>query len=443
MKRIFYFLLMAICVACENDDSFSASTGLQLSFSVDTLKMDTLFSKTPSSTYAFWVHNRNDKGLLLSTVRLKRGNQTGFRVNVDGVYLDNSNGSLTSNVEIRRNDSILVFVELTAELTHQLDPMLVEDDLLFNLESGLEQKVNLRAWAWDAMKMYSPVIEKDTVIESGQPVVIYGDMTVNEGVTLTLRNTVLYFHDNSGMEVQGTLKAENCVIRGDRLDDMFDYLPYDRVSGQWNGLHFSRQSAGNQLKNTEIRNAVDAILLDSAALDDTQYRLEMDSCVVHNSVNSNIEAVNANLKLNHCQLSNAGGNCLKISGGIAEISYCTLAQFYPYSAQRGAALLFTNEYDGHSIPLRLTCEGSIVTGYGEDELTGMKADDETSFAYSFSNCLLRTPEINDSEHFVGITWEKPDDETGGKKHFVKIDEDNLIYDFHLVEDSKAQGLGCY
>ena len=146
MKRILYLLLIIVCAACENDDSFSTSTGLKLSFSVDTLKMDTTFSNVPTSTYAFWVHNKNDAGLKLQTVRLKRGNQTGFRVNVDGVYLDNSNGSQTSNVEIRRKDSILVFVELTAAMTQQQAPKLVEDDLLFCLESGREQQVNLRAW---------------------------------------------------------------------------------------------------------------------------------------------------------------------------------------------------------------------------------------------------------------------------------------------------------
>ena len=94
MKRIFYFftILLAL-VACEDDDSFSTSTGLRLTFSVDTLQMDTVFSRTPSSTYTFWVHNTNDDGIRLSTVKLRRGNQSGFRVNVDGVYLDNSNGS--------------------------------------------------------------------------------------------------------------------------------------------------------------------------------------------------------------------------------------------------------------------------------------------------------------------------------------------------------------
>ena len=170
MKRIFYFLAIAWClVACQDDDQFSASTGLRLEFPSDTLLMDTVFSRTPSSTYTFWVHNQNDTGIRMDRIRLKRGNQTGYRVNVDGIYLDNANGSQTSDVEIRRNDSLLVFVELTPGETGKQEPVLVEDDLLFTLESGVEQKVCLQAWVWDAQKLYSPVITKDSLIESTTP----------------------------------------------------------------------------------------------------------------------------------------------------------------------------------------------------------------------------------------------------------------------------------
>ena len=442
MKRIFYILFILLWVACENDESFSTSSGLELTFSADTLKMDTLFSKTPSSTYAFWVYNRNDQGLRLSTVRLKRGNQTGYRVNVDGVYLDNSNGSQTHNVEIRRKDSILVFVELTAPENKQAKPTLIEDDLLFNLESGREQKVNLRAWAWDAKKLYDPVFAKDSVISSEQPLVVYGNMVVEEGVTLTLQNTTLYFHSGAGIEVNGTLKTENCLMRGDRLDRLFDYLPYDRADGQWQGIRFTETSTDNSLMDTEIRNAVEGIVCDSAELDMTTYRLEMERCTVHNCSGTGVAAVNANIALDHCLLSNAGGDCLSVTGGKADINYCTLAQFFPFDAGRGAAIRFTNLWGEKTLPTEINCTGSILTGYADDVVEGLKADGETEFKYHFTDCLIRMPE-KESEEFTDIIWESPKDEAGGKHHFVKIDEDNFIYDFHLVETSPAQGLGCY
>ena len=447
MKRIFYFLaILMTIVACQDDDNFSTSTGLRLAFPQDTLKMDTVFSRTPSSTYTFWVYNNNDAGIKMQSVRLRRGNQTGFRVNVDGIYLDNSNGSQTSDVEIRRNDSILVFVELTPGEMGQLEPTLLEDDLLFQMESGVEQKVCLQAWVWDAMKLYSPVITQDSLIESSVPIVVFGDMRVEEGATLTIRNTTLYFHDESGLDVHGTLYMEDCVLRGDRLDDMFSYLPYDRVSGQWNGVMINETSKGNRFVRTEIRNGCYGVICDSAALDLDQYRLEMENCIVHNCSGAGVAAINAYVRLDHCQLTNMGHECFSIFGGVAEISHCTFAQFYPFSADRGPALRFTNFYNGLiAMPVYVTCHNSIITGYADDVLLGdMLGEDPATFDYEFERCLMRTPEVTDEpERFVDIIWETPEDSIQGKKHFVQIDEDNLIYDFHLDSLSTAQGLGCY
>ena len=447
MKRIFYFLaILMTIVACQDDDNFSTSTGLRLTFPQDTLKMDTIFSRTPSSTYTFWVYNNNDAGIKMQSVRLRRGNQTGFRVNVDGIYLDNSNGSQTSDVEIRRNDSILVFVELTPGEMGQLEPTLLEDDLLFQMESGVEQKVCLQAWVWDAMKLYSPVITQDSLIESSVPIVVFGDMRVEEGATLTIRNTTLYFHDESGLDVHGTLFMEDCVLRGDRLDDMFSYLPYDRVSGQWNGVMINETSKGNRFVRTEIRNGCYGVICDSAALDLDQYRLEMENCIVHNCSGAGVAAINAYVRLDHCQLTNMGHECFSIFGGVAEISHCTFAQFYPFSADRGPALRFTNFYNGLiAMPVYVTCHNSIITGYADDVLLGdMLGEDPATFDYEFERCLMRTPEVTDEpERFVDIIWETPEDSIQGKKHFVQIDEDNLIYDFHLDSLSTAQGLGCY
>ena len=438
MKRIFYFLILLMVVACKDDDSFSTSSSLKLSFSVDTLKLDTVFSRTPSSTYSFWVYNRHDDGIRLQSVRLRRGNQSGYRVNVDGIYLDNANGAQTNDVEIRKKDSVLVFVELTAPEVYKDTPTLLEDDLLFLLESGTEQKVLLQAWAWDAIKLYSPVIEKDSVIASRVPYIIYGDMTIKEGAKLTIRNTSLYFHAGSGLEVYGSLNTENCLMRGDRLDRMFSYLPYDRISGQWKGIHLYASSKGNLLIDTEIRNPEYGIICDSASIDDA-YRLRMLRCIVHNCKGAGVELNQTYALLENCQLTNTLGDCLKVSGGHAEIQYCTIAQFYPFSANRGAALYLTNQY----APLeRFICEGSIITGYEDDVVMGSQKGD-MAFNYSFNNCLLRTPKVDDAEHYNDIIWESMNDSIQGTKHFVTIDEENLYYDFHLVPESPAVGLGCY
>ena len=136
-----------------------------------------------------------------------------------------------------------------------------------------------------------------------------------------------------------------------------------------------------------------------------------------------------------------GGDCVAIEGGKAEIHRCTIAQFYPYDADRGAALLFTN-----ALPLQsLFCDSTIITGYADDVVMGIQADTAQVLEYRFMHTLLRTPKVEtaDSVRFSNIIWESPKDSIQGTRHFHLIDEENLIYDFHLDSLSTAQGLGCY
>ena len=432
MKRLSFFIALAaaLLVACSDNDSFSSSTGNQLTFETDTVKFDTLFSTVPSATETFWVYNHSGDGIRIQTVRLERGNQSGFRVNVDGTYLD----PVGNDFEVRKGDSLLVFVEVTTRENHATEPQLVEDNLLFTLESGVQQRVNLRTHSWDAKKISNLVIERDTLIETTEPLVVYGaGIMVDEGATLTLRNTTLYFHDGAGIEVNGRLVAEGCTLRGDRLDHMFDYLPYDRVPAQWGGVTMTPTSAGNTLTNCEIRNATNALVCDSTDV-------QLTATIIHNSGGVGLWATDAEVALSYCQLTNTMGDCLRLEGCQAVVDHCTLAQFYPFTANRGAALRFTTTKQ----PLLLVCTNTLATGYDDDVVMGEQPDSTIVFDYRFEDCLLRTPEVKDTVRFKRILWETAKDSIQGTKHFRTIDEENLYYDFRLDSISPAfqKGIGC-
>ena len=454
-----FFLLTVTCfiVGCSDNDSFTTNPTTTLAFSTDSVKMDTVFSTIPSRTYDLWVYNRSRDGVRLTSVRLRQGNQTGFRVNVDGSYLDNTLGSVVHDLEVRKGDSIRVFVELTAPENGQPEAKLIEDDLVFTLESGVEQRVCLRGYAWDALLLHDVVVGSDSLIESTKPIVVYGGLCVDSAATLTIRNTTLYFHDQAGIDVYGTIKAENTLFRGDRLDHMFDYLPYDRVSGQWRGIHIHPSSFWNEFIDSEIRSAEQGIVCDSAAFSPDVQRLYMERSVIHNCKGPGLLAFNSYIGLLRCQLTNTLGDCLAVYGGATVVEHCTLAQFYPFSADRGAALRFANYYGESTYPLHaMQMRGSIVTGYEEDVVMGQAHENDTTtmFIYSFENSLLRTEvatmrdavtgaQVPDTIRFVGVLWETPKDSVQGKQHFLLIDEQNLQYDFHLDSISPAQGLGCY
>jgi hypothetical protein len=353
---------------------------------------------------------------------LERGGQSGFRVNVDGSYLD----PVASNFEVRKGDSLRVFVEVTTRENGTDGPQLVEDNLLLTLESGVVQKINLRTWSWDAEKIGVLRIKRDTLIESSRPVIVYDSIVVDSGVVLTLRNTDFYFHHGAHLTVRGRLQAKNCLMRGDRLDNMFSYLPYDRVKGQWQGIRLLKTSRGNEMENCEIRNTMDAILCDSASL-------SMKNCIVHNCEGYGVKGSNSDIEIDYCQITNCLSDCLLADGGIVHVNHSTLAQFYPFSANRGAALRFNTGKRGVSI----SCENTLATGYAADVVFGDVQDSTLVYQYSFKNCLLRTDSINNPDYLKDIIWETPKDSIEGKKHFKTIDEDKFYYDFTIDSISPA------
>lgn len=420
MKRIFLYLLTfaALLVGCTDKDEFSVDPSALLTFSTDSVSMDTVFCTVPTRTYDFWVHNTTNTGIRIKEVRLKQPSLSGFRVNVDGNYVD----SVAYDFEVRKNDSIRVFVELTAPVVAQSEPKHIEDQLIFALESGVEQPMKLCAYSWKARFFDDELeVKEDMLIDDRQPIVIRKGIHIAKGATLTLSHTQLYFHDGAGIEVEGRLVADSCLFRGDRLDRMFDYLPYDRVSGQWKGVIIHASSKDNQLQDCEIRNACTAISCES------QSSLILVRCNIHNCMGTGLELNEATALMDSCRISNTQGDCLNVIGSYMIIDHSTLAQFYPFSADRGVALRF----DAKSV---IVCGNTLITGYEEDVIMGDGTD------YTFYHCIMRTPQPTDTEEFEDITWETSESEVQGKDHFVTFDTDNLIYNFSIQEKSPAYAL---
>lgn len=417
MKRIPLLLLIlaALLVSCSDNDKFSSDTSAMLDFSIDSLAMDTVFNQTSTRTYDFWVYNKGESGIRIREVRLTQPSQSRFRVNVDGNYVD----SVAYDFEVRKGDSIRVFVELTAPETAGEQPQRIEDQLVFALENGREQPLKLSAYSWKAL-IYNEewTISEDMVLDERRPIVVMKGMVIAQGSTLTLSHAQLYFHDGAGIVVNGTLIADSCLFRGDRLDRMFSYLPYDRVSGQWKGIFISSNSLGNKMTDCEVRSSCAGISCDSKS------SLVLLRCTIHNCKGTGLELKEATADLDSCRITNTLGDCLNIIGSHVKVDHSTLAQFYPFSAERGVALRF----DAESV---LVCDNTLVTGYEEDVIMG------DGINYSFVNCILRTLQPSDTEEFENVIWESPKDEIQGEKHFVTFDTDNLFYNFSIKEESPA------
>jgi len=489
-KSVFIFLLalIATLAACTDDESFSTSRANLLTFATDTVKMDTVFSKVPAPTKSFWIYNNSSDGIRCSQIKLEKGNQTGFRVNVDGDFLSAERGYLLNDIEIRKGDSLRVFVEVTTPMQGQFDPKLVEDNLVFNLESGATQKVNLNAWSWDAEKITNLKVTGRQTLNGKRPIVVYGGITVDSTAVLTIDpGTTIYFHGDAGINVYGKLFSEGTpeepvTLRGDRLDRMFDYLPYDLVSGQWKGIRFHSSSLDNELTFTDLHSACDGIVCDSSSLNSVKLYLQYST--VHNCQGYGVKSNHSVIALAGSQITNTLHDCVSLNGGYAEIINCTLAQFYPFDSNRGVALRFSDEMNDKSKisfvgANGLTCANTIVTGFADDVVMGEMNDTTGTYTYYFENNVMRTPQVKgDSVHFVNIIWEKEledslaeankkqknniklrqasnylkkaqtaeegmftfaDSTKTGEKMFVLVSHDTQHYDFHL--DSLACAVG--
>lgn len=418
MKRIFFILLSLLLLACSEDERFTMNRSDVLTFPAEGVKVDTVFSGVSSSTYSIWLHNDNSDALRIMTAQLADGTK-GFRVNVDGEY---ANPAVT-NVEVLGGDSLLVFVELTPAETGQTEPQELSDELVLAFESGAEQRVPLKGWAWDAEVWKDVTITTDTQLTTQKPILVYGKLVVAEGATLTITDSELYFHDGAGIDVYGRLECEDALLRGDRLDYMFSYLPYDRISGQWKGI-VVQENAECQMTGTTIRNACDALTCSSGSV------LTMERCVIHNSDGVGIDATNATISLSYCQVTNAAGDLVAMNGGIAELDHCTLAQYYPFSAGRGFCLSWVDVE-------QLTGKNLLFASYGEpfDEYVDWEKTSEAS---------------EEKESIRNVDWTSEDGKVtltsfsyAEKEDFLTIDEENLYYDFHLSETSEIMDAGCY
>ena len=445
VKLCLLALLLCVMTGCQDDDSFSTNVSNILSFSADTVKLDTVFSAVPTTTRTFWVHNESGDGIRCTKIRLERGNQSGFRVNVDGVYLGSESGYQASEVEIRKGDSIRVFVELTSPVNGRNKPWLVEDNLLFLLESGVTQKVNLNAYSWDAIKYRNLHITNDTTLTGDRPIIVYGKLTVEEHATLTLAaGTTLYFHDGGGIDVYGRLCSQGeagkeVILRGDRLDWMFDYLPYDLMSGLWDGIHFYETSYDNVMEFTDLHSSFNGIVCDSADVE--KQKLTLKNMTVHNCQGKGLSTVNCKVTAENCQFTNTLYECVDILGGDVTMNHCTLAQFYPFDSNRRPAL---NYYSTTTMPLlRMDCINSIVTGYPEDVVMGATENENIPFNYRFISSILRTPAVEDAEHIIDVIFENVEDTASvqGDKHFKLVDINTQHYDFHLDSLSPAINKG--
>ncbi|MDD4822581.1 MAG: right-handed parallel beta-helix repeat-containing protein [Bacteroidales bacterium] len=431
-------LLLAGMASCESDD-FSSSPSDRLSFSKDTVSFDTVFTGQASADQRFMIYNPNKKALRIQTLYLADPDHSGFIINVDG-----QSSNRINDLEIDAKDSLFVFVRINPSGSGQNSPQLFKDSIVF-ITNGVMQHVKLRAYGQDATRWSGKLITADTTLSGTRPFLISDSLYVAPGVTLTLAaGTTLHFHNGASLKVDGTLvsngtAASPVVLRGDRIDNLFDDLPYDYLAGQWEGVHLTAASTGNSLTHTIIRGGNYGILADSS--DVSALKLEMHNSTIHNVRGHGLQATNCRVEAENSLFTNARYACLSLLGGSYRFLHCTIANYYIWDLREGSSVNIRN-YTGSSkenlvyYPVtNTTFTNCIIYGSRYPELllthTFNKEEVATSFECFFHASLIRSKEQTDNR-FTDILWsEDPVFRATGKEDY--------IYDFHLDSLSAAIG----
>lgn len=439
---------MLLLTACMSDDEYTTSPNDRLAFSTDTISFDTVFSGQPTTTVSFVVYNPAGKNIRLKNAYLEGGGNSVFRVNVDGVFLENGRLS-DSEVEIAAKDSMRVFVMANIAEQGIADVRRWADKLVLQTEGGAEGSVVLEACSRDAKRLSALVLNEDTVFSSELPYIVKDSLVIGENATLTLSaGCQLFFSANASLIVRGTLHAEGTqsekvLMRGERTDYMFPNQPYDRVPGQWGGVVFKEESHDNRLNYCDIHSGEYGVRCEGTG-DVSQEKLRIENTILHNMSGDGLFAKASKVFIGNSQITNCGGNCVTLQGGDNTFVHTTIGNFYVFTGGRGKALYYTNYNAEEALPLhRAAFLNCIVTGYSDDEIIGDASVEyaETPFEFFFQNCLLDTPPVSD-ERIVNCFWDKKAEgnEVWREDNFSpEFDLKRLIFSFTLNEKSQAVG----
>ena len=437
MKRSLYITLSLIALvfwsSCRQDFIFAPSSG-NLSFSKDTVYLDTIFSNIGSSTYTLKVYNTSDEDILIPSIKLSKGQESNYRMNVDGLI---GNGALIGkefeNIELLARDSMYVFIETTIDifpLVENETQFLYTDVIVFENTSGV-QKVELVTLVRDAVFIF-PNRDAEGVVETlafdtdgdgvddetsvrgrflqdseltftnEKPYVVYGYAAVGDGKTLNINpGARIHFHEDSGLLITNNaslhvnglpsldleLLENEVVFEGDRLEPL-----YENVPGQWQTIWLFNGSTDNVINYATIKNGTIGVLSDGNQQDPT--KLEINNSQVYNQSNFGIlgratSIIAENIVINNIGLSSFAGTV----GGNYNVTHSTIANYWTSSFRQYPALLLNNfivdsENTVTTNPLvAANFTNCIIYGNDSPELF-LENKNSEDFNFKFTNSLI-------------------------------------------------------
>lgn len=401
---------------------------------MDTLHFDTVFATVGSVTQSFKIFNGNTKGIRVSSIALKGGTASPFRINVNGQA-----GPSVSGVAIPGNDSAYVFVSVNINPSAANLPFVVRDSVEINY-NGNREIVQLEAYGRNAHFLRSHAITNDETWTNDLPYVILGGLEIAANASLTInKGCQVYLHADAPIIVRGTLNvlgekwdSTKVVFSGDRLDE-----PYRQFPASWPGIYFTASSRNNLVQYSVIKNAYQAVVVQAPSVNNNP-KLQLQETIIDNAYDAGLLGVNTSIKARNLLVSNSGKNLVLVSGGDYEFTHCTVASISNTLIQHNDPVLFISNYFNQEPPNSLNAlfRNCIFWGDGgtvENEVTVLRNGGNT-FNVVFDHVLWKTKE--EPSNVVLNEMVRNEDPM-----FDTLDAAKNFYSFLLKENSPALNKG--
>jgi len=419
---IFIFFSAIILFSCKKD-SFITSSDASLYTSVDTLAFDTVFTNVGSVTASFKIFNKNDQKLTISSVKLAGGSSSPFKLNVDG-----TSSPEVEDIQINKNDSIYVFVQVNVNPSSATLPFILRDSIGINY-NGNKKWIQLQAYGQNGVFLKNQLITGNVTWTKTLPYVVIGGIQVDSNATLNIEaGTRIFLHADAPFLVDGTLlasgtKDEPVSFSGDRLDQDYKDLP-----AGWPGIYFRSSSKSNSLVHTTIKNAYQGIVATGLS-DNSNPKLNLSRSRLDNIYDAGILGINTSIYADNCLITNCGSN-INIEGGDYRFINCTVASFGTnYIAHKAPVLQIFNYFTdapNQTFPMNSLFQNCIFWGDGGtvDNEIAIDKQGASLFSATFDHVLYKTKdEIANANFITSIKNETP--------MFDSIDVSKNIFDFHF------------
>lgn len=468
--------------SCRKDFDFEPAQINQFQFSADTIFLDTVFNNITTSTKILTVKNSSDQDISINSVRLRRGVDSKYQLNVDGTpneldALTPSSGKIFDDVELLANDSIFIFIEAT------IDPVIDDldaeqnylDEILFETNSGTSE-VQLSTQVIDADFSFNteevpPRVFETTQrdengdfieirgydltpselnINSSKARVIFGNAVVPSGATLNIEGgSRVYFNRDSGLIIEDGARleitggayqpdaenplADTVILESNQLDEDFDNL-----AGQWNFI-WLQPGATASINNTIIKNATTGIWVQSNAVTASP-NLELNNVQIYNSQTVGIQASTCNITATNLVINqSAVGNMNIENGGNYDFTHCTFSNTFRFGGVLQSAIHFSESGDNTTTEnLNANFTNCIITGNRRDEIN-VNTTDNTTVNLNFQNCLINLTPNNFSNLDISDTTIFENCIFGESAEF----KNTRLNDLRISEESAANGAATF